>query len=178
MRYIGKMNRAISRMSSFLRSIRYVTELESDHRAVFKNQSASITLLSIIHPDGSPLVDWIPLAVGSVRPTQGRTLGFAQVNGGSQRYARYFCKLSFTVADILSLRPSFNCVNSLRILGRWMRMWTIPNQSSLPKGPWSDLCFQIQYISTNIGSLLSAWTQFTTDDRLFVVTPFTYATLR
>ncbi|KAF8957181.1 flavoprotein-like protein [Flammula alnicola] len=74
--------------------------------AVFKNQ-----------------IDWIPLATGSVRPTQGRTLAICQVNGGSQ---------------------SFNTVNVLRLLGRWMRMWTIPNQSSIPK----------------------AWTQYTPDDRL------------
>ncbi|KKO99095.1 hypothetical protein THAR02_08796 [Trichoderma harzianum] len=57
-------------------------------------------------------IDWIPLSSGSVRPTQGRTLAIAQVSGGSQ---------------------SFNAVNSLRILGRWMRMFTIPNQSSVPK---------------------------------------------
>jgi arsenic resistance protein ArsH len=57
-------------------------------------------------------IDWIPLAVGSVRPTQGRTLAVMQVSGGSQ---------------------SFNAVNGLRILGRWMRMFTIPNQSSVPK---------------------------------------------
>ncbi|RSH91009.1 hypothetical protein EHS25_010185 [Saitozyma podzolica] len=56
-------------------------------------------------------IDWIPLSTGSVRPTQGRTLAFAQINGGSQ---------------------SFNTVNTLRILGRWMRMFVIPNQSSLP----------------------------------------------
>merc|ERR1711879_608921 len=56
-------------------------------------------------------IDWIPLSTGSVRPTQGRTLAIAQVNGGSQ---------------------SFNTVNSLRVLGRWMRMFTIPNQSSIP----------------------------------------------
>lgn len=74
--------------------------------AVFKNQ-----------------IDWIPLATGSVRPTQGRTLAVVQVNGGSQ---------------------SFNTVNSLRILGRWMRMFTVPNQSSLP----------------------AAWTQFTEEGRL------------
>ncbi|GAA97614.1 uncharacterized protein L969DRAFT_75086 [Mixia osmundae IAM 14324] len=74
--------------------------------AVFKNQ-----------------IDWIPLSTGSVRPTQGRTLGLCQVNGGSQ---------------------SFNTVNLLRQLGRWMRMWTIPNQSSIPK----------------------AWTQFDKSDRL------------
>ncbi|OKL63417.1 hypothetical protein UA08_01823 [Talaromyces atroroseus] len=57
-------------------------------------------------------IDWIPLSTGSVRPTQGRTLAIAQVCGGSQ---------------------SFNAVNSLRILGRWMRMFTVPNQSSIPK---------------------------------------------
>ncbi|KAM0746988.1 arsenate resistance ArsH [Meredithblackwellia eburnea MCA 4105] len=68
-------------------------------------------------------IDWIPLSVGSVRPTQGRTLAVCQVNGGSQ---------------------SFNTVNVLRQLGRWMRMFTIPNQSSIPK----------------------AWTQFDELDRL------------
>ncbi|OZJ05474.1 NADPH-dependent quinone reductase ArsH [Bifiguratus adelaidae] len=67
--------------------------------AVFKNQ-----------------IDWIPLSIGSVRPTQGRTLAIAQVSGGSQ---------------------SFNTVNSLRILGRWMRMFVIPNQSSVPKA-WTE----------------------------------------
>jgi len=57
-------------------------------------------------------IDWIPLNIGAVRPTQGRTLAVMQVSGGSQ---------------------SFNAVNSLRLLGRWMRMFTIPNQSSVPK---------------------------------------------
>ena len=57
-------------------------------------------------------IDWIPLEVGSVRPTQGRTLAVMQVSGGSQ---------------------SFNAVNALRLLGRWMRMITIPNQSSVAK---------------------------------------------
>lgn len=57
-------------------------------------------------------IDWIPLSAGSVRPTQGRTLSIAQVSGGSQ---------------------SFNAVNTLRLLGRWMRMFVIPNQSSVPK---------------------------------------------
>jgi arsenic resistance protein ArsH len=57
-------------------------------------------------------IDWIPLTVGSVRPTQGKTLAVMQVSGGSQ---------------------SFNAVNQLRILGRWMRMITIPNQSSVAK---------------------------------------------
>jgi arsenic resistance protein ArsH len=57
-------------------------------------------------------IDWIPLSVGSVRPTQGRTLAVMQVSGGSQ---------------------SFNAVNQMRVLGRWMRMITIPNQSSVAK---------------------------------------------
>jgi arsenical resistance protein ArsH len=57
-------------------------------------------------------IDWIPLNIGSVRPTQGRTLAVMQVSGGSQ---------------------SFNAVNTLRLLGRWMRMITIPNQSSVAK---------------------------------------------
>lgn len=57
-------------------------------------------------------IDWIPLAIGAVRPTQGKTLAVMQVSGGSQ---------------------SFNAVNQLRILGRWMRLLTIPNQSSTPK---------------------------------------------
>jgi arsenical resistance protein ArsH len=57
-------------------------------------------------------IDWIPLSIGAVRPTQGKTLAVMQVSGGSQ---------------------SFNAVNTLRVLGRWMRMFTIPNQSSVPK---------------------------------------------
>jgi arsenical resistance protein ArsH len=57
-------------------------------------------------------LDWIPLTQGSVRPTQGRTLALMQVSGGSQ---------------------SFNAVNTMRLLGRWMRMFTIPNQSSVAK---------------------------------------------
>ncbi|UVA77744.1 arsenical resistance protein ArsH [Pandoraea commovens] len=63
--------------------------------AVFKNQ-----------------IDWLPLELGGIRPTQGRTLAVMQVSGGSQ---------------------SFNSVNALRVLGRWMRMVTIPNQSSVAK---------------------------------------------
>ncbi|SPA33627.1 arsenical resistance protein ArsH [Cupriavidus taiwanensis] len=63
--------------------------------AVFKNQ-----------------IDWLPLEIGAIRPTQGRTLAVMQVCGGSQ---------------------SFNAVNALRVLGRWMRMVTIPNQSSVAK---------------------------------------------
>ena len=57
-------------------------------------------------------IDWVPLAMGAVRPTQGKTLAVMQVCGGSK---------------------SFNVVNQLRVLGRWMRMVTIPNQSSVPK---------------------------------------------
>ncbi|WP_111636923.1 arsenical resistance protein ArsH [Marinomonas shanghaiensis] len=57
-------------------------------------------------------IDWVPLSIGSVRPTQGKTLAVMQVCGGSQ---------------------SFNVVNQLRILGRWMRMFTIANQSSVAK---------------------------------------------
>ncbi len=57
-------------------------------------------------------IDWLPLSEGGMRPTQGRTLAVMQVSGGSQ---------------------SFNAVNGLRVLGRWMRMVTIPNQSSVPK---------------------------------------------
>lgn len=57
-------------------------------------------------------IDWIPLSLGAVRPTQGKTLAVMQVSGGSQ---------------------SFNAVNQMRVLGRWMRMITIPNQSSVAK---------------------------------------------
>lgn len=68
-------------------------------------------------------IDWIPLSLGAVRPTQGKTLAVMQVCGGSQ---------------------SFNAVNQMRILGRWMRMITIPNQSSVAK----------------------AWLEFDDDDRM------------
>jgi len=57
-------------------------------------------------------IDWVPLALGAVRPTQGKTLALMQVSGGSQ---------------------SFNAVNQMRVLGRWMRMVVIPNQSSIAK---------------------------------------------
>lgn len=57
-------------------------------------------------------IDWIPLSVGAVRPTQGKTLAVMEVSGGSQ---------------------SFNAVNQMRVLGRWMRMLTVPNQSSVAK---------------------------------------------
>jgi arsenic resistance protein ArsH len=61
-------------------------------------------------------IDWLPLSDGAVRPTQGRILAVMEVSGGSQ---------------------SFNAVNQLRILGRWMRMITIPNQSSVPQA-WKE----------------------------------------
>lgn len=61
-------------------------------------------------------IDWVPLSIGAVRPTQGKTLAVMQVEGGSQ---------------------SFNTVNQLRVLGRWMRMITIPNQSSVAKA-WAE----------------------------------------
>nr|WP_267901429.1 arsenical resistance protein ArsH [Amaricoccus solimangrovi] len=61
-------------------------------------------------------IDWIPLAIGAIRPTQGKTLAVMQVSGGSQ---------------------SFNAVNAMRLLGRWMRMITIPNQSSVAKA-WQE----------------------------------------
>ena len=61
-------------------------------------------------------IDWLPLSLGGVRPTQGKTLAVMQVCGGSQ---------------------SFNAVNQMRILGRWMRMVTIPNQSSVAKA-WNE----------------------------------------
>ena len=57
-------------------------------------------------------IDWIPLSQGAIRPTQGKTLAVMEVSGGSQ---------------------SFNAVNQMRVLGRWMRMLTIPNQSSVAK---------------------------------------------
>ena len=61
-------------------------------------------------------IDWIPLTSGAVRPLQGKNLAVMQVSGGSQ---------------------SFNAVNQMRILGRWMRMITIPNQSSEAKA-WAE----------------------------------------
>jgi len=57
-------------------------------------------------------IDWIPLSLGAARPTQSKTLAVMQVSGGSQ---------------------SFNAVNQMRLLGRWMRLVMIPNQSSIPK---------------------------------------------
>lgn len=61
-------------------------------------------------------IDWLPLSLGGVRPTRGKTLAVMQVSGGSQ---------------------SFNAVNQMRILGRWMRMVTIPNQSLVAKA-WGE----------------------------------------
>lgn len=61
-------------------------------------------------------IDWLPLEEGGIRPTQGKTLAVLQVSGGSQ---------------------SFNVVNTLRVLGRWMRMVTVPNQSSVAKA-WQE----------------------------------------
>lgn len=83
------------RIESLVLTWVFLSLISIPQTAVFKNQ-----------------IDWIPLSTGSVRPTQGRTLGLAMVSGGSQ---------------------SFNTVNNLRILGRWMRMFAIPNQSSIPK---------------------------------------------
>ena len=57
-------------------------------------------------------IEWIPLSAAAVRPTQGRTLAVLEVSGRSQ---------------------SFNVINQLRVLGRWMRMLAIPNQSSISK---------------------------------------------
>ena len=77
--------------------VRSCPEMQGTVTGVFKNQ-----------------IDWIPLSIGAVRPTQGRTLAGRQAYGGSQ---------------------SYNVVNTLRVLGRWMRTLTIPNQSSVPHRP-------------------------------------------
>ena len=81
-------------------------------------------------------IDWLPLEIGSIRPTQGRTLAVMQVSGGSQ---------------------SFNAVKQLRVLGRWMRMVTIPNQSSVApsrsrslRAPYSP---RVQYLHGQNGGL-------------------------
>ena len=100
-----------------------VDEISQDHAKV--QELRELSLWSEAHVWCSPerhgamtglmktQIDWLPLApIGGVRPTQGRTLALMQVCGGSQ---------------------SFNSVNQMRILGRWMRMITIPNQSSVPK---------------------------------------------
>ncbi|KAL4891500.1 flavoprotein-like protein [Aspergillus ambiguus] len=89
-----------------VRELRELSRWSDGHLWVSPEQHGNLTAVF------KNQIDWIPLSTGSIRPTQGRTLAIAQVCGGSQ---------------------SFNAVNSLRILGRWMRMFVIPNQSSIPK---------------------------------------------
>lgn len=99
-------------------------------------------------------IDWIPLTMGSVRPTQGRTLAVMQVSGGSQ---------------------SFNAVNSLRVLGRWMRMITIPNQSSVAKaytefnedGSMKDSSYRKRVV--DVMEELMRFTYLTRDNASFLV---------
>lgn len=89
-------------------------------RSLVKWSEAQVWCSPEIHGNMSAVlknqIDWIPLSDGAVRPTQGKTLAVMQVSGGSQ---------------------SFNAVNNMRILGRWMRMLTIPNQSSIAKA-WQE----------------------------------------
>ncbi len=89
-----------------VRELRDLTQWSEAHVWVSPEQHGSMTAAF------KNQIDWIPLTDGALRPTQGRTLAVLQVSGGSQ---------------------SFNAVNQLRVLGRWMRMYTIPNQSSVPK---------------------------------------------
>ncbi len=99
-------------------------------------------------------IDWIPFSIGAVRPTQGRTLAVMQVNGGSQ---------------------SFNVVNTLRVLGRWMRMLVIPNQSSVAKayqefhddGSMRDSSFRDRVV--DVMEELYKFTVLTRDQREFFV---------
>lgn len=99
-------------------------------------------------------IDWIPLSMGAVRPTQGRTLAVMQVSGGSQ---------------------SFNAVNSMRVLGRWMRMVTIPNQSSVAKayqefnedGSMKDSAFRGRVV--DVMEELMRFTYLTRDHSKFLV---------
>jgi arsenic resistance protein ArsH len=99
-------------------------------------------------------IDWIPLSIGAVRPTQGRTLAVMQVSGGSQ---------------------SFNAVNSMRVLGRWMRMITIPNQSSVAKayqefeedGQMKDSAFRDRVV--DVMEELMRFTYLTRDHSAFLV---------
>src|SRR5688572_28359962 len=89
-----------------VRELRELTMWSEAHVWVSPEQHGSMTAAF------KNQIDWIPLTEGALRPTQGRTLAVLQVSGGSQ---------------------SFNAVNQMRVLGRWMRMYTIPNQSSVPK---------------------------------------------
>lgn len=99
-------------------------------------------------------IDWIPLSIGAVRPTQGKTLAVMQISGGSQ---------------------SFNAINNMRILGRWMRMLTIPNQSSVAKaynefnrdGTMKDSTFRNRIV--DIMEELMRFTYLTRDHSQFLV---------
>lgn len=93
-----------------VQELRALSEWSEGHVWVSPERHGSITAVF------KNQIDWLPLEEGGVRPTQGRTLAVMQVCGGSQ---------------------SFNVVNALRVLGRWMRMVTIPNQSSVPKA-WQE----------------------------------------
>lgn len=104
-----------------------VDEVNEEHEKV--QELRELSLWSEAHVWSSPerhgamtgvmktQIDWLPLApIGGIRPTQGRTLALMQVSGGSQ---------------------SFNTVNQMRVLGRWMRMIAIPNQSSVARA-WAE----------------------------------------
>lgn len=111
------MKDEVSASMEKVQELRALSEWSDGHFWVSPEQHGNVTGVF------KTQIDWIPLSSGSVRPTQNRTLAICQISGGSQ---------------------SFNTTNTLRQLGRWMRMWTIPNQSSIPK----------------------AWTQFLKDDRM------------